>query len=84
MVTGRPGEFSPDVLDVLLAASPDGITEKHLRDFFQEVATAVGAPLTADEVSSIVADVLTETDLRAVGASVGRAARALFAPKVTA
>ncbi|MCC8247633.1 effector-associated domain EAD1-containing protein [Saccharothrix luteola] len=87
VVTGHPGDFSPDVLDVLLVESLDGITEKHLHDFFQEVATTVGAPLTADEVSSIVADVLTETDLsdlRAVGASVGRAAHARFAPKVTA
>ncbi|HEU5469084.1 MAG TPA: hypothetical protein VFV67_00410 [Actinophytocola sp.] len=87
VVTGHPGDFCPEVLDVLLVEQLTGLTEHHLREFFHEIADAVGHSLTPEELTGMVNDVLGETDLsdlRALGSAASRAAHARFAPSATA
>ncbi|MBP2330361.1 hypothetical protein JOF56_010746 [Kibdelosporangium banguiense] len=87
IVTGHPGDFSPDVLEVLLVEPLSGITEGHLREFFTDIATAVGCALEPSELDAMVTGVLAQSDLsdlRAVGAAAGKAAHARFAPEATA
>lgn len=84
VVTGHPGDFCTDVMDVLLAESLGAVTEDHLRAFFHNVADTVGQRIEPAEASAIVAEVLAESslvDLRALGAVAGRAAHTRFAPK---
>lgn len=82
VMTGHPGDFAPDVLDVLLAESISRIDEDHLEAFFSELALAVRRELSEDELKTMVAQVLTKaqlSDLRALSRAVSEVAHEHFA-----
>jgi hypothetical protein len=83
IVTGHPGDFAPDVLEVLLVESLADITEHDLRHFFRHIADVVGHPLSDSELIDLVDEVMAEarlTDLHALGRKAGKLAHASFGP----
>nr|WP_042180577.1 hypothetical protein [Kibdelosporangium sp. MJ126-NF4]CEL14460.1 hypothetical protein [Kibdelosporangium sp. MJ126-NF4]CTQ88825.1 hypothetical protein [Kibdelosporangium sp. MJ126-NF4] len=84
IVTGHPGDFAPSVLEVLRHEQLSGLTEAHVRAFFNGLAQHVGTSISDDQVSelvrTVVADAVDLADLKLVGSAASRAAHAHFRP----
>jgi hypothetical protein len=81
IVTGHPGDFPPEVLDVLHQENIEQITEKQVRTFFREVAQDIGRTLEEEELDMLVATVWAQADgsgLRALGRAVSEVAHSHF------
>lgn len=84
IVTGHPGDFAPSVLEVLRHERLSGLTEAHVRGFFDGLARHVGRAITDEQLTGLVGQVLADAadlaDLRLVGSAASRAAHAHFRP----
>ena len=81
IVAGHPGDFAPDVLEVLRQEEIGKIAEQQVRTFFREVAQDIGRTLEADELGRLVADVRAQTGeggLRELGRAASEVAHRHF------
>lgn len=81
IVTGHPGDFKPDVLDVLRRDEITPIAEPQLRAFFRGIAQDVKWPLDPGDLVRLVADVDAEArggGLRELGQAASNVAHRYF------
>jgi Effector-associated domain 1 len=81
VVTGHPGDFAPEVMDVLIQETIAEISESEVRAFFREVADDIGRALEEEELDYLVSEVTARAgtgDLRALGRSASDVAHMHF------
>jgi hypothetical protein len=81
IVTGHPGDFKPDVLDVLHREEITPIAEPQVRAFFRGIAQDMDRPLDPADLVKLVADVDTEArggGLRELGQAASHVAHRYF------
>lgn len=82
IVTGHPGDFAPEVLDVLRQETISDISDAEIRAFFREVASDIGLALEDLELNELVEEVTLRVGggggLRALGISASEVAHVRF------
>lgn len=81
IVTGHPGDFAPDVLDVLRREEITHIAEQQIRAFFRGIAHDIDRTLESDDLAKLVADVSAEArggGLRELGRAASDVAHRYF------
>jgi len=81
IVTGHPGDFKPDVLDVLRREEITPIAQPQVRAFFRGIAQDMERPLDPGDLAKLVADVDAEArggGLRELGQAASNVAHRFF------
>jgi hypothetical protein len=81
VVTGHPGDFAQEVMDVLVEETIAEISELEVRAFFREVANDIGKALEGADLDSLVSEVMIRAGtggLRALGKSASEVAHQHF------